>query len=510
MDNKKSFKISFYERTLKIVLLIYMLCCCMALIFYSGIKLLGFNDKISTNSLIMLGIFTVIYGIVFYKCYKDTISENGFNMKAFNRTKLIHLFINYFQYLYLNFTMHLSSTWLIIFFFLILEALFFDMKLIITSIILSLVCQVVVYINNTSIFNFNEFFTAEMMLIVTIIIITVSLIGVIVYFSSNLINSIGEKEVQIEEENNKLLNLFKSIGEISNNVLTSSENLSASIGEQTSTLLDVSGTSQYIAKDSVEMLAKSSENTKILRNLLDANEVVARKTKDSEEKIKTFLDVTDKNKKALNDTLQIITDIKNNIEDTFKSTKDLEEKSGQVDGILNLIGEISEQTNLLALNASIEAARAGEYGKGFAVVADEIRKLAEGTRRSLEQVSAIVDDLKMNINKVQKQMTENNEKSQSGNEIINETVNGIKIMTDNLKVFSDNIVEINEASATLFKETKNVVSFSEEVSNLTKNTTSKYEDITESISQSAATNEEIEASINELKNIAENMNKLIN
>ncbi|AGY74722.1 methyl-accepting chemotaxis protein [Clostridium autoethanogenum] len=306
-----------------------------------------------------------------------------------------------------------------------------------------------------------------------------------------------------------MLDLFGNIAQISGTVLSSSENLSAAIEEQTSSLLEVSETSQSVSKSFGEMLDKSNKNKEILNTLLNANEVVAKKTKDSEDKINYFINITDKNQKSLNDTLSIIMDIKNSIEDTFKSTKDLKQKSRQVDEILNIIGDISEQTNLLALNASIESARAGENGKGFAVVADEIRKLAEGTKQSLNQASAIVDELKNKIDVVQKQMTYNSEKSQNGNSIINETVRGINAMTSNLKLFSNNVLDTNNASTTLFTKTKNVVQFNEEVSNMTKDTISKYEMITETISQNAATSEEIEANINELRNVAEDMNKLI-
>jgi methyl-accepting chemotaxis protein len=79
-------------------------------------------------------------------------------------------------------------------------------------------------------------------------------------------------------------------------------------------------------------------------------------------------------------------DIHQTTEEKMKVALERIQAVEQIKTLADSILAISSQTNLLALNAAIEAARAGESGKGFAVVAEEIRKLAEDSKNTVEEI----------------------------------------------------------------------------------------------------------------------------
>jgi methyl-accepting chemotaxis protein WspA len=94
------------------------------------------------------------------------------------------------------------------------------------------------------------------------------------------------------------------------------------------------------------------------------------------------------------------------------------DKAANINSLVTTITKVADQTNLLSLNAAIEAEKAGEYGRGFAVVATEIRRLADQTAISTDDIEQMVREMQTAVSAGVMSMDKFSEQVRNGVQVI--------------------------------------------------------------------------------------------
>lgn len=125
-----------------------------------------------------------------------------------------------------------------------------------------------------------------------------------------------------------------------------------------------------------------------------------------------------------------------------KYIAEFNEKSERTDEIIRFVKEIANKTNLLGLNAAIEAARVGDAGKGFGIVANEVRNLSSFTKQSAEDIKDVLENIKLSIAEIGKELN-------SSNELLEGQVSEIEEMSEAIRKLNDVASSLKKASEIL-------------------------------------------------------------
>lgn len=291
---------------------------------------------------------------------------------------------------------------------------------------------------------------------------------------SSIIKTAKVSSDRVTEESEGLLALSEEMSAASDVVASSIENVSRKIESQAGELSKINS--------SVAVFSEKVNNA--ANHMEEINKIV--------ETVGKKAQISNTNLKVLEESIR---DINISFKDVREKILSLGVNIAKINEITNLINAISSQTNLLALNASIEAARVGEAGKGFTVVADEIRKLAEQSRDSSENINDLIRIILEDSSLVSNTSEKMNDKLDKQVDVINNSIDSFKNIITSIENIIPRVSSVNE-------NLKNIDLEKGKIENGVKLAADTIRGISESSEEITASSEDLNTSSHEIEEAA--------
>ncbi|WP_249860779.1 methyl-accepting chemotaxis protein [Paenibacillus konkukensis] len=322
-------------------------------------------------------------------------------------------------------------------------------------------------------------------------------------------DEIGELSRAFEQMTGHMRQMILKINEHSQLVTVSAAQLKTSSEEMQQASAQIATTVKDVVNGADQQTVTMEETSRSMEEVGDGISRMAESASSIAESVEWTKQQAESGETFVQNTVEQMSSIHNSVHQTDQVVRLLEAKSNQIGSILQAIQEVAHQTNLLALNAAIEAARAGEQGRGFAVVAAEVRKLAEQSGQSSDEIGKLLSEIQSGIRESGEAMGKVKEEVQSGIELVKETEQNFGQILQSTSHIASQIQEMAATSEEISAGAEQITAAVQQVAYIAKENASYSQNVSSSAEGQLETTGEVQASAQSLSEMADELQQLL-